>query len=211
MERGHRLSTRVWAHRFVRRAGGRKKRPGLGTASIISIIGLVSIVSMMPLVECIRADRLYDDSESSQVEALRGANLTLRCPFSLESTDQLYSIKWHKKLNGTFAEFYSVSKQMCSALFTLLLTTLSSSEEVVTSSSGPAISIDISTASSSSIARANKRAGDSVHQVESLCSRLIDGISLSRENSINSANQCGSTSLASIISFIDACLTGRTD
>lgn len=75
------------------------------------IIGLVSLLSAMPLVECIRAVGLYVDSESSQVEALRGANLTLRCPFSLdEPTEQLYSIKWHKKLNGTFAEFYSVSK-----------------------------------------------------------------------------------------------------
>lgn len=99
----------------------------------MTVITITTILLLLLLatVECIRPGRLlYDgdieedgsdfgrledsDSLTSRVEALLGSNLTLRCPFSLEAGEQLYSIKWHKKLEdgggGTYAEFYSVSK-----------------------------------------------------------------------------------------------------
>ncbi len=97
---------------------------------------LLMLLVLLATVECIRPGRLlYDgdieensdfggledsDSLSNRVEAFRGSNLTLRCPFSLEAGEQLYSIKWHKKLEdgggGTYAEFYSVSKYTLSFL-----------------------------------------------------------------------------------------------
>ncbi len=102
--------------------------------TVITIL-LLLLVLLLATVECIRPGRLlYDldeensdfgslenseNSLGSRVEALLGSNLTLRCPFSLEAGEQLYSIKWHKKLEdgGTYAEFYSVSKFTLSFLF----------------------------------------------------------------------------------------------
>ena len=95
-------------------AGGAESRRMLWLTAAYALIYIL-VASCCRPAECIRMTRVHAESDSSRVEALLGSNITLRCPFELEGNDQLYSIKWHKKLNGTFFEFYSYSKSTAGA------------------------------------------------------------------------------------------------
>lgn len=90
--------------------GGRREGRPMSPLPSLLICILALVLCFPGLMLAIRPDRVYPESESTRVEALFGANVTLRCPFELEGADQLYSIKWHKKLNGSYVEFYSYSK-----------------------------------------------------------------------------------------------------
>ena len=87
----------------------RVHQPTIISTTRVSFICIL-VASCLLTAQCIRVTRIHPESDSARVEALLGSNLTLRCPFVLEGNDQLYSIKWHKKLNGTYFEFYSYSK-----------------------------------------------------------------------------------------------------
>ena len=50
------------------------------------------------------------NTQNGTVKVLTGSNVTLQCLVMLEDNDQLYSIKWYRKHNGHYYEFYSFSK-----------------------------------------------------------------------------------------------------
>lgn len=69
------------------------------------------VVLSVALVQTLRIVR-YSSSSVEYIEALHGSNLTLECRVNLEASDQLYSLKWYKYIDGSYYEFYSYSKSL---------------------------------------------------------------------------------------------------
>lgn len=54
--------------------------------------------------------RIEQNHEIEELEVPIGGTATLHCKVILEQNDRIYSLKWFKRINGIFVEFYSYSK-----------------------------------------------------------------------------------------------------